>query len=407
MTTFRVAKRAFALGSVLLMASSAAPGDELASKIRGGDTEEAGLVAETKGEFSAYADTDAVSVWTPAVEGTLRNSLGGWSLSGSYLVDVVTAASVDIVSTASGKWQEVRHAASLSGTYKPQSFGVTVVGSLSREPDYLSLTAGGSAMLELADKTITPTLGYTYTRDTSGRTDTPFSVYSLELQRHGVNGGVELILDPTTALTIVGDAIFETGRQEKPYRFIPLFSPGLEDQIPVGSSVARVNALRLPGRIAEHDPDTRNRFALSARLAQRVSGATFVLAERLYADDWGLKASTTDVRALMDASRRVFIWTHLRGHAQSGASFYRRVYTATVSGDTLDVPLLRTGDRELGPLLAGTFGGGLRWFVAAEPRVDEWSVILQTEVTTTNFRDALFVQNRLAFFSAVQVEAQF
>ena len=57
-----------------------------------------------------------------------------------------------------------------------------------------------------------------------------------------------------------------------------------------------VNALRLPGRVAEHLPDTRNRFAVSGRIAQRLAGSTFILTERLYGDDWGLKASTTDLR---------------------------------------------------------------------------------------------------------------
>src|SRR5688572_1506917 len=89
--------------------SSVARGDEQRQGAKPSD-EPSSLSLETKEEFSGYADTDAVSVVTPAIEATLKNPLAGWSATGSYLVDVVSAASVDIVSTASTHWTEVRHA---------------------------------------------------------------------------------------------------------------------------------------------------------------------------------------------------------------------------------------------------------------------------------------------------------
>ena len=99
-----------------------------------------------------------------------------------------------------------------------------------------------------------------------------------------------------------------------------------------------MNAARLPGRISERVPDTRNRFAVSARLAQRLSGSTLIVSERLYQDDWGLRASTTDLRMLMDAGRRWFVWTHLRAHVQAGVSFWKRAYVARPAGTGLEVP---------------------------------------------------------------------
>lgn len=407
--TFHRSARACALIASFLLLVSFASGDELGAKPADGGESKSGLEAETKAEFSGYADTNAITVWTPAVAGTLKNPLAGWSATGTYLVDVVSAASVDIVSTASGKWKETRQAATLSGTLKPNDFGVTVLGAVSREPDYLSLTGGGNVQYALSNNNVTPTLGYSYGHDTAGRSGTPFSVYSLELQRHAINAGLELVLDPTTLVTIVGDAILEVGHQEKPYRFLPIFEPipGIESDVPAGASVARVNALRLPGRIGESDPTTRNRFALAGRLAQRLKGSTFVISERLYTDDWGLKASSTDLRMLFDASSRVFLWVHLRGHVQSGASFYRRVYLGTLTNNTLTVPRLRTGDRELSPLASGTFGAGMRWLVGSDSRPDAFSLVLQTEVLTTSFFDALFIQDRQAFFSALQLEAKF
>jgi hypothetical protein len=228
------------------------------------------------------------------------------------------------------------------------------------------------------------------------------------MQRHTLTGGVELILDPTTLVTFVGDASIESGRQEKPYRFLPLFAPEVVDQISPGAAVGTVNALRLPGRISERVPDTRKRFAVSGRLAQRVSNwSTFAIHERLYRDDWGLQASTTDLRMLMDASKRWFIWTHFRVHVQSGVSFWKRAYVGRPGATGIEVPVLRTGDRELGPLASGTFGGGIRWLMGRDTRPDAWSLVFQSDVGTTAFSDALFIQNRQAFFNSLQLEAKF
>jgi hypothetical protein len=365
-------------------------------------------VVKSKGEVSAYTDSDSVSVFTPALQGSIENPVSGWSANGSYLVDVVSAASVDIVSTASRHWTEVRHAAEIGGTYKPNTVGATVAGSVSREPDYLSLTGGGVLTMELAHKTANPTFAYSYGHDTAGRSGTPFSVFSHELVRHTMTGALELILDPFTLLSFSVDGIFEIGDQSKPYRFLPMFDAATAPQIPHGASVDFVNRRRLPGRVGERLPGTRNRFAVSGRIAQRLSGSTLVLSERLYTDDWGLKASTTDLRFVIDLSKRVLVWTHLRGHFQSGVSFWRRAYVAALSPDgPMSLPKLRTGDREQSPLEGGTFGAGLRWDVGSAARPHSFSLVSQVDVLTTEFNDALFIQSREGILGVLDVEAEF
>ncbi|HLK36468.1 MAG TPA: hypothetical protein VKU41_06915, partial [Polyangiaceae bacterium] len=94
-------------------------------------------------EFAGYNDSDHVSVLTPSVALGIEN-VSGASLHANYLVDVVSAASVDIVSTASRRWEEVRHVGSLDAAYKPGTFGVAANAGVSSEPDYLSWVAGGS-----------------------------------------------------------------------------------------------------------------------------------------------------------------------------------------------------------------------------------------------------------------------
>jgi hypothetical protein len=135
------------------------------------------------------------------------------------------------------------------------------------------------------------------------------------------------------------------------------------------------------------------------------------LSERLYADSWGLKASTTDLRFVADLSRRVFLWTHLRGHLQGQVSFWQRAYTAHLNDPSgpgvYTLPALRTGDREEGPLSAATFGAGARWNVGPATKLSAWSLVFQADMFTTFFNDALFVQSREGYLGVFQVEAEF
>jgi hypothetical protein len=364
-------------------------------------------LVELKSEVAGYADTDAVSVLTPAVAATVTSPLTGWSANGSYLIDIVSAASVDIVSTASPHWTEVRHAGAVGATYKPDVFGASVSGSVSREPDYLSLSVGGALLLELVSKTVNPTLGYTFTSDTAGRKDTPFSVFSQELTRHTGQLSVELIADPFTVLGFGVDVILERGDQSKGYRFLPVFTPEIAASISPGTSVDEVNRLRLPGRMSEHLPEERTRVAMSGRLAQRLAGSTFIFTERVYTDDWGLLASTSDLRFLMDASSRVAVWTHLRGHFQSGVSFYETAYSVvSVPGGPPRFPRWRTGDRELSPLSSGTFGAGARWHVGPDTRPSAFGLVAQADVMTTLFREALYIRNRQGYLGLLQLEVE-
>jgi hypothetical protein len=356
-------------------------------------------------ESSAYHDTDHVNVATPTVAVGLSDPLAGWSVDARYLVDAVSAASVDIVTSASARWSEIRHVGSLDVKYKPGDLGMEASAGVSREPDYLALSAGGTLTLDLGDKNFTPMLGYSYGHDTAGRSGTPFSIFGRTLIKHGARAGVTVIVDRATTLDLVGDAIFESGDQAKPYRYIPLFAPGMAARIPAGASPDDVNDARMSLRPAEELPLTRERYALSARLAHRFSGSTLRLEQRLYDDSWGLLASSTDVRQIWDLGASVFVWPHFRAHLQKGVDFRRRAYEVSVGpGGGLGVPKLRAGDRELGPLHSYTAGAGLRLGLG-EMMGARWSVTGQADVVWTRYSDALYLTERTAYFGALGLEA--
>jgi hypothetical protein len=364
-------------------------------------------------EFAGYNDSDHVSVLTPSVNAGIEN-VSGASLAASYLVDIVSAASADIVSTASNRWQEVRQAGTLSGQYKPHDFGVGVGGSVSREPDYLSYGAYATVVKDFDEKNWTLEFGYGFSHDTAGRCGadgacTPFSVFSRDLQRGSFNAGLSWVVDRASLASITADLVIENGDQSKPYRYIPMFSPAVAPTIPNGASVDTVNALRSPERPLEQLPLERRRFAVTARYAHRFEGSTVRLEERLYDDDWGLFASSTDARWIFDLGNRFALCPHARFHVQSPTSFWEKAYVSSnPNGDpaTWDLPLYRTGDRELGPLWTTGGGLGLRWYLGgvADPRTIQLG--LSGDAMYTSFTNDLYLTSRTALLGALTFAAE-
>jgi hypothetical protein len=361
---------------------------------------------ETGGEVAGYYDTDQIWAVTPSLRAAASDPSAGLSANGGYLVDIVSAASVDIVSAASPRWFEVRHAGILGAEYKPGRAGASLSLATSVEPDYVSVAGGLTGSYDFARKNVTLSLGYLYEHDVAGRTGTPFSVYALRLDRHQLSGGAEVVVGRATTLTPELDVTFESGRQEKPYRWLPLFDATVAPRVPVGASVDEVNRLRLPGRVAEHLPDNRQRYAGSARLAHRFERSTLTLWDRVYLDSWGLLASTTDASWVVELSRRWSIWPHLRFHDQAAATFWKRAYVGSVGAGQVVVPEHRSGDRELGPYWTLTAGPGLRFDMgSSDPR--SVSATLEIEGSYTEFRDALYIDHRWAGFAVAGFSVRF
>ena len=363
-------------------------------------------------EFASYDDSDHVTIVTPSVSAAIEN-VGGATLNATYLVDIVSAASADIVSTASPRWNEVRQAGSLSGLYKPHDFGVGVGSSISAEPDYLSYGAYALLINDVDEKNFTVNFGYGFSHDTAGRCGadgacTPFSVFSRQLQRGSFSGGISWVVDRLSLASINVDVVIENGDQSKPYRYIPMFSPAVAALVPRGASIDSVNAYRLPERPLEQLPLERHRFAVTGRYAHRFEDSTLRLEERLYSDDWGLLASTTDVRWIFDLGRRFELWPHGRFHVQKEVSFWQLAYVSDAgpNGTSWNLPLYRTGDRELGPLWTGEGGLGLKWYVGSEGDPRAWQIGLSGDAIYTAFTNDLYLTSRTGILGALTLEAQ-
>ncbi len=355
---------------------------------------------EAAAEMAVYTDTDHVTVSSPSGSLTVSDEKAGWSVGGHYLLDAVSAASVDIVSSASPHWSEYRHAGGLNLSIKKRGVQVTATGSVSSEPDYLSLSAGVMLSVELRDKNFVPFVGVNYIHDDVGRTGLDRSRWEL-LQRAEIQGGMTFVINRSVIASLQLDVDLERGYLAKPYRYIPLFAPGTGRDVPAGASPALVNDLRLDQRPLESLPSARDRYALTGRIAGRVGRTTLRLDERVYTDSWGMWASTTDARVMVDASNRVLVWPQLRYHGQSAVAFWQRAYEVIPLADgTTALPSLRAGDRELSTLHTITLGLGLKAQLTRIGRTP-WFFSALVSGAYTLYPDALYITQRWSVFSSM------
>ncbi len=365
---------------------------------------EGNLTGRASAETSVFQDSNATTVFTPTIAGGVESPTSGWGVNGRYLVDVVSAASPDIVSTASRRWMEVRHAGNIGARYKPGNTGFAINGATSYTPDYLSLSGGGTFTQDLDEKNLTLSASYGLGYDRIGKTGTSFSVFSRDFVYHLMNVGVTRIVNPSLLVSVGLDFQVERGDQSKPYRFIPLFTAADASKIGAGASPDQVANLRQQEKPLEQLPLARERYALTGRLAYRPGKATLRLDERLYADTWSMKSTTTDFRYLMDLGDRITVWPHVRFHYQSAVSFWQLAYVTTGSGD---IPKLRTGDRELGQLVNLGTGLGMRWALGARGKQDAWVLSATVDGVYTKFFEALYVTQRLSVLGVLNLEATF
>lgn len=372
------------------------------------------LVVRAGTDFSAYSDTTRVYVLTPAVNAAVSSPTSGWNVGGSYLLDMVTAASPDIVSQASPPFRESRHAGSLTGGYKPGIYGAQASANVSKEPDYVSMTGGLALTADLNDKLITPRIGYSYTHDRIGRSSAPLSlfeknkIFEKSFNIHEVEAGVTFVMSANMVLLVSGTAQFERGDQSKPYRYVPMFDPNTAPLVRKGEKVETVNEFRLAVRPLEQLPTSRDRYAAGGRFMLRMGNATLRLEERLYYDTWGILASTTDGRYMMDLSRHLRVWPHLRLHAQTGASFYKLAYAAySEPNGQLIVPLFRTSDRELSPMGTVTLGAGTR-IGLSEPEAEvKYGITFTGDLMHSQYFETLYIKDRTAIYGTVAFDVEF
>jgi hypothetical protein len=322
-----------------------------------------------------YADDDHVTVVSPSA--SLRTDVTSRvSLSADTTVDAVSAASVDVVTSASPSTvHEQRVELGLSSTYREHRARWWTAGvRASHEHDYDSLRARASGRWELAQRNTTLQLDYVFGYDdVSSMMDRTFH---RDRESHELMASASQLLNRRAVLDVIVDVTRANGYHASPYRWI----------------LVDVPASPLPMRLDEVTPSLRASAAIAMRLRYAITDRTTTSAMyRFYDDTWAMRSHTVTT----DVLRTIGDWlvgATLRGYVQSDASFYAAHYTGE--------PRYRTHDRTLGAMRsiygAATLDAPLRswhvvgslgllqcWFLDFPAQSDREAVLVFSSATKT------------------------
>jgi hypothetical protein len=287
-------------------------------------------------KLQVYADSDHTQVVSPVVDAQ-ADVHAGTTVSIGYLADVVSSASVDIVSQASGRTiHDTRQQVSAAVSQEIGSLVARAGYSYSHENDYESHTLGAGLLQNLFDKNTTLALGYTLSLNTVGRAGD--DVFSRALTVHGVTASWSQVISQRLITQVTYELGYATGFQASPYRFVPV----------------RMSVDAVPEYwVAETDPDTRWRHAIVFAVNRAIPRGAIQADYRIYRDTWGITSHTIGARYFVNLSRHLELRLRERFYVQNGATFYQATYATPAT--------YMTSDRELSPLWSQTLGGKLAY----------------------------------------------
>jgi len=343
------------LACALLLLSSLAKAEDRLQKHRdlrrrSGDSAESDprgpLGTRIASKVAYYTDDDGLTVVTPIIS-VDQKIFDASSISLEYDADVLSAATVDVRTSATEKFEEVRHGMALAGTHRVLSWQTDLSAALSysKEYDYESVTVGAGFAKELLQKNVTVGAGYSYVSNRVGRSHTPFGNFEEHLDIHAVNASFTQLLSKSAYLQLSGSVILARGYQASVYRYVPLFSEGSLDPSQLSETTLLDGTVRPLLRAPERLPRSRTRGAGVVRLNQQFPWRMVLAADyRLYADSWSLSSHTISVNLYQPIGSNVVLRLRNRFYLQTKADFYEREYYVS---NTNAAPEFYTLDREL------------------------------------------------------------
>ena len=257
------------------------------------------------------------------------------SLSASYYVDMVSNASIDVVTTAS-PYKETReeHAGSLDFVYKDAL--ISLAADASKEPDYSANRASIDVAQDLWGGMTTVNLGYTRGWDTVGNHNDPS--FSQQANHWQYRLGATQILTARWLMSANVEAISDQGYLGSPYRAALVFG----------------------ARVKEIDPSTRTSRAIALRSVLGLGDDGALHAQyRYFWDTWAIRARTVELGYSKNIERRWLLDGTLRYYSQGHASFYSDDFTSAV--------VYRSRNRQLGSFHDLGLGVKASWTALQEP----------------------------------------
>lgn len=261
-----------------------------------------------------------------------------WELSGSAAVDIITGASPQLLSNASGKPVQTVSGASISDrrtTWDAKvgrhfgDFTFSASRAVSSEEDYISHAFGLEARWDTNAKLTTYTAAFGRSNDRVRSSDDPTLDEHRGTEQYLL--GVSQVISPVAA--IQSTLTYSRGRGwfNDPYKFTLTFYPNSD----------------FPAFVPDRRPSERDAWAWTTRYRHHFAtqGNTLQGEYRFYHDDWGIDAHTLEVALHHDFNETFALRPALRYYTQGAADFYSPVIPQPQ-------PQILSSDQRL-----GAFGG--------------------------------------------------
>ena len=303
-------------------------------------------------------DGGGVQIDGPSV---LVRKKAGKSLSfvGNYYVDMISSASIDVITTAS-PYTEERKQWSLGMDYLRGNTTMRVNYTTSEESDFDAETVSFSVSQDMFGDLTTVTLTYALGDDLVRRSDDDTFERPLDRQIYGV--GITQILTKKLISSLNIETVTEEGYLNNPYRSVRYFD--------VGSATGYSFE-------SELYPNTRTSNAVGLRLRYFLPYRAAVEGEyRFFTDTWDIEGHTVSLRYIHPWKDFTFTGK-FRYHDQTGAHFYRDLFPGPQATN------FRGRDKELSALTSYTVKLQAAYEFLSDDGNDTWGFIKRAKVTAS------------------------
>jgi hypothetical protein len=293
----------------------------------------AGVLPDDRGDVLYHRyEGGGVTIDGPSV--LVRKQAGkNFSIVGNYYVDMISSASIDVITQAS-PYTEERTQWSMGVDYLRGNTTMSVNFVSSEESDFDAKTYAFSVSEDMFGDLTTLTLSYAYGEDIVGRSDDPTFRRDNRRQHYGV--GLTQILTRNLIATLNFETVTDEGFLNNPYRSVRYRDPASA----LGFSFE-----------PELYPETRTSNALGLRARYFLPYRAALEGEyRYFTDTWDIDAHTAAMTYVHPWGPFTFEGK-FRYHDQTGAAFFNDLFSRSEATN------FRGRDKELSPLTSYTFRG--------------------------------------------------
>lgn len=314
-----------------------------------------------------------------------KKFLKNFSASANYYVDMVTSASIDVVTTAS-EYTEERTQFSGGIDYLRGKTMMSLGYSHSEENDYLAQNLSFTVSQDIFGDLTTVSMGYSYGWDEVGQSTDP--TFEDQVRRQSYRLGVSQILTKSIIMGMSFETITDEGYLNNPYRTVRYLDP---TDLGRGYSYEQ-----------EVYPRTRTSNAGAVRLKYFLPYRAALHGEyRFHADTWGIDGHTGEIGYTHPTDSGFIFEVKYRHYTQTKADFFSDLFPRRQAQNFL------ARDKELSGLTSHTvrFGVTYEFAKGGWHFVDKGSVNLFYDFIRFDYddfrdlRDTSFAPGTEPFFS--------